>query len=425
MRSKLKIIIPIIVAVIAIIIAALTINFTSNQMSDIDSLIKDGYYYLNDVGDFDEAIAIFNKIISLDPMNVDAYIGLARAYQGKGDIDKAIETLKTGYEKTGDQRLKDMLDELSPPEETTITTTTPTTVTTTETTTTATAPENEIVEIDNGGYYEMAFNTNGDIIHEDFYDENGNNWGSADVEYYPNGNKRSETYYREDGTYYVKEYDENGKFLKRTNYNSDGSIYYYEINEYDQNGNMTMNASYYGDDNSLRMYLKFEYNEDDYKIYMEQYDSLRYRKEVYTEQSQWKDNTYSWTIKYNDNYTIEYTYASEGTDSYLDGDKNIKTSYSYSSSGDYFHDIREYDENEKCISCKEYSSFNGESESYSGHSDYKYDSQGREIEAITYSSYNGEENITFRITHTYDGLGNTLIMTGYYGDGTIMWQEKY
>ena len=141
MKTKLKIIIPIIVAVAAIIIAALTINFTSNQMSDIDSLIKDGYYYLNDVGDFDEAIAIFNKIISLDPMNVDAYIGLAQAYQGKGDIDKAIETLKTGYEKTGDQQLKNMLDELSPPEEATVTTaettvtTVPTTVTTTETTT--------------------------------------------------------------------------------------------------------------------------------------------------------------------------------------------------------------------------------------------------------------------------------------------------
>ena len=58
-----------------------------------------------------------------------------------GDIDKAIEALEIGYEKTANQRLKDKLDELSPPEETTVTmaettvTTVPTTVTTTETTT--------------------------------------------------------------------------------------------------------------------------------------------------------------------------------------------------------------------------------------------------------------------------------------------------
>ena len=78
----------------------------------------------------------FTEAIEIDPMNADAYLGLAEAYQGMGDIDQAIKTLKTGYEKTADQRLKDKFDELSPSEETTVTTTVSTIVTTTETTTT-------------------------------------------------------------------------------------------------------------------------------------------------------------------------------------------------------------------------------------------------------------------------------------------------
>ena len=138
MRSKLKIIIPIIVAVMAIIIAALTINFTSDNGVNISSLIETAQNYLNE-NKYEQAIAEFEKAIKLDPMNVDAYIGLAQAYMGIGDTEQAIETLEKGIAKTGDQRLKDMLDELSPPEETTITTTTPTTVTTTEAETDQTA----------------------------------------------------------------------------------------------------------------------------------------------------------------------------------------------------------------------------------------------------------------------------------------------
>ena len=103
MKTKLKIILPIIIAVIAIIAAAITINFTSDKTVNVDSLIVTAQNYLNE-NNFDQAIAEFNKIIELDPMNVDAYIGLAQAYQGKGDIDKAIEALEKGIEATGDQR---------------------------------------------------------------------------------------------------------------------------------------------------------------------------------------------------------------------------------------------------------------------------------------------------------------------------------
>ena len=426
MKTKLKIIIPIIVAVAAIIIAVFAINFTSDNSIDINSLISTAQNYLN-ANNYEQAIAEFNKIIELDPMNVDAYIGLAQAYQGKGDIDKAIETLKTGYEKTGGQRLEEMLDRLlNPPEETTATTTT--TVTTTETITTATAPANEIVELDDGGYYEMAFNTNGDIIHEDFYDENGNNWGSADVEYYPNVNKKTETYYREDGTYYVKEYDENGKVLKQTNYNSDGSIYFYEIWEYDQNGNMTTMVSYYGDDNSLRSRKQYQYDENNYETYMEFYDSLRYCKEVYTDESMQKENNSLYRIEYNDNYAVEYTYPdSDDATSLWDGGNNgIKECYAYNSDNDYYHIIYDFDSSGKNILYKYYTSNNGEPERYSGYCEYEYNENEQPIEDRSYYvDWEGNAILSYKTTYTYDGLGNTLVTTEYSNNGTILWQKKY
>ena len=56
--------------------------------------------------EYERAIAEFNKVIELDPMNADAYLGLAEAYEKSGDIEKAIETLEKGFELTGDERIE-------------------------------------------------------------------------------------------------------------------------------------------------------------------------------------------------------------------------------------------------------------------------------------------------------------------------------
>ncbi|MBR5088025.1 MAG: leucine-rich repeat domain-containing protein, partial [Ruminiclostridium sp.] len=87
------------------------------------------------------------------PNNVDAYIGKAEAYIAMGDTANAIKTLQTGYDKTGDERIKAKLDELTAPAETTAETTTAETTTTTEATTTTTEettaePEEQIEYID-------------------------------------------------------------------------------------------------------------------------------------------------------------------------------------------------------------------------------------------------------------------------------------
>ena len=137
MKQRTRILIYILIAITVVILGTMAIitNHNANKPVSVQEKIDLGHAYLLDLS-YEKAALEFAEAIEIDPMNADAYLGLAEAYQGMGAIDKAIEALETGYEKTGDQRLKDKLDELSPPEETTVTTTVPTTVTTTGTTTT-------------------------------------------------------------------------------------------------------------------------------------------------------------------------------------------------------------------------------------------------------------------------------------------------
>ena len=139
MKNKLKIIIPIGIAVIAIALAFVFIRFAPTKASvDIGTMISTAQQYVTEQK-YEHAVAEFQKIIDIDPKNVDAYIGLAKAYIGLGDTDKAVEVLEDGYDKTGDERILEMLEELKPAEETTVetiaeTTTEITTDTTIETT---------------------------------------------------------------------------------------------------------------------------------------------------------------------------------------------------------------------------------------------------------------------------------------------------
>ncbi len=141
MKSKLKIIIPIGIALIAIALAFVFIRFAPTKTTDIGTMISTAQQYLTEQK-YEQAIAEFQKIIEIDPKNADAYIGLAKAYIGIGDTDKAVEVLEDGYEQTNDDRILEMLEELKSGEETA-----ETTVTTVETTeTTAEVTETETAE---------------------------------------------------------------------------------------------------------------------------------------------------------------------------------------------------------------------------------------------------------------------------------------
>ena len=139
MKQKTRIWIYILVAVAVVIMGTLTIlkNNQTEKPTSAQEHLDLGRIYLNDLS-YDKAVLEFKEAINIEPLNADAYLGLAEAYEGAGDTEKAIEILEEGYDKTGDDRLKDMLEKLLPPvpEETTAVTTTAVITATEETTTT-------------------------------------------------------------------------------------------------------------------------------------------------------------------------------------------------------------------------------------------------------------------------------------------------
>lgn len=47
--------------------------------------------------DYEQAVVEFDKVIEIDPMYADAYLGKAKAYVGLDNYDMAVDTLETGY----------------------------------------------------------------------------------------------------------------------------------------------------------------------------------------------------------------------------------------------------------------------------------------------------------------------------------------
>ena len=94
------------VAIIVLLIFCLTA--CSNQWQKHYDL---GMKYLND-GNYEEAIIEFEAAIEIDDMRSDTYIGLAEVYIEQGDLQKAIEILEKGYEKTKADAISAKLDEI-------------------------------------------------------------------------------------------------------------------------------------------------------------------------------------------------------------------------------------------------------------------------------------------------------------------------
>ncbi|HTY53584.1 MAG TPA: tetratricopeptide repeat protein [Candidatus Binataceae bacterium] len=73
-------------------------------MADKEQLCDDAVdFYAEDK--FDEAIALYQQALELDPKFEDAIHGLTMCYQAKGDLDSAIELTKRSIEHNPDDIL--------------------------------------------------------------------------------------------------------------------------------------------------------------------------------------------------------------------------------------------------------------------------------------------------------------------------------
>ena len=100
------------ISIILIISFLFTLSSCANTVqSDWQEHLDLGQKYLLD-GNYEQAIIEFNKVIEIEPKNVDAYLGLAEAYVAAGDYDSAISVLEKGYAETENQALQDKINEL-------------------------------------------------------------------------------------------------------------------------------------------------------------------------------------------------------------------------------------------------------------------------------------------------------------------------
>jgi len=117
---KAKFIFAPIIAIVFIsgAITAYTVFFTGAGAVNTSRLLSQGEKCLSEEN-FDEALELFLSVIENDPDNVNAYIGAADSYVGKGRLDRAIAILEKGYDITRSARILikiDNVESLRPPE---------------------------------------------------------------------------------------------------------------------------------------------------------------------------------------------------------------------------------------------------------------------------------------------------------------------
>lgn len=110
-NKKKKVYLSVVIIVIIAIITGLILYKNSDAVKVREQLDL-GKKYLSEL-EYDQAVAAYEAAIEIEPMNVDAYLGLADAYIGKSDYEAAALALQKGYELTQDETLKNKLDEVN------------------------------------------------------------------------------------------------------------------------------------------------------------------------------------------------------------------------------------------------------------------------------------------------------------------------
>ena len=128
------------------ITAAVTLSNGGSISVSTSDMLQLADRYLKEMN-YEQAIIEFQKILEIEPKNVDAYIGLVEAYVALGDNDMAIEVLERAQKNVdNEQRIEDKLAEVNriyktesdsfEPDNEAISTTAPQTATTTTAATT-------------------------------------------------------------------------------------------------------------------------------------------------------------------------------------------------------------------------------------------------------------------------------------------------
>ena len=100
------------VAVILLVVLGVGGFLLSRGSADQEeNMLQLGQRYLDELN-YEQAMACFEAYLEIDPKSVEAYLGLAVAYEGLQAYEKALEVLEKGYAVTKDDRLMEMIEHL-------------------------------------------------------------------------------------------------------------------------------------------------------------------------------------------------------------------------------------------------------------------------------------------------------------------------
>ena len=196
-------------------------------------LLAEGNEALDNM-DLELAIKLFDELLKIDPQNIEAYLGIVEAYLRSGDYDKAREWAEIGYEKTGDERIKEKIDMIDSGN-----------ISDSE------GRQLKMTCYDGEGnvkyFHEYIYEADGNMTTIISYDKDGNETSRVEGMYHNENEDVSYAYYTESGEVFkrVCVYGENG-IEKSYSYNIDGTLDDYSLYEYE--GDKEIETRYSGDD---------------------------------------------------------------------------------------------------------------------------------------------------------------------------------
>lgn len=290
---------------------------------------------------------------------------------------------------------------------------------------------------------DYEYDAKGNLIKELYFDSDGNRYGCYAYAYDDNRCKTSEKELRSDDTVSKEtEFYSNGKKMKETTFNEDGSTY--SVEDYRNNGKLSNQSRFY-DNGSKDVY---EYDENEKQVSLVQYNSdgkiTSTKESEYYASGVLKSTTINNSdgsasgAEYNENYikTSDYTLTADGTrticeynivdstrkETVIDAigckteinydDRNRKTSMTTYWANGLKEKSIEYDEAENNVHEIIYKA-NGVDVQY-----YLL----REYESHTWllseEKYNGNDELVYGYEYEYDGDGNITKETNTNSDGT-------
>lgn len=277
------------------------------------------------------ALADFEAALELDETLAEAWLGLADVYIRQVDYDKALEVLRTGLEKTGnDERIADKIAEIE-----------------SGTITDSFGRMRRESSYDGAGnllWYRIYGYPEGKTYEVTSYDAAGNRTGYAYAARDDNGNQIASVGGSQiDGSIGqgLHEYDGSGNRVKPTYYTAAGEIRQYTIYTYDAAGNNTRSESF-GPDGTSRGYDLHEYDGGGHRIKSSSFGDdgiLRYYNEwSYDGQGRTTEHRFykgdgtlsSYSVEEFNEYGTAASYSYNG-----DGTLNSKTVYVYNEKGQW------------------------------------------------------------------------------------------